>query len=186
MSWARGWRRCRCRPARRKKTPQRCSWRSYIGRKSCIPDGTFKLTSVTNLWKESVTLTWNFNDMFHYLFKVEFVTLVSLKVPSGFWVKWYCVATPTIWHTFPRKKWAIKDVLKTCTYRVFFQACAFFAHFFAEESAHINCEGSGDAAVRTLPGVGLRGVAQVEVEGLLPPVDLAQNVREGVVVSPPT
>ena len=26
---------------------------------------------------------WYFNDMFHCMFKAEFVTLVSLKVPSG-------------------------------------------------------------------------------------------------------
>ncbi len=26
---------------------------------------------------------WYSNDMFHYMFKAEFVTLVSLKVPSG-------------------------------------------------------------------------------------------------------
>ncbi len=27
---------------------------------------------------------WYSNDMFHYMFKAEFVTLVSLKVPSGY------------------------------------------------------------------------------------------------------
>ncbi len=48
------------------------------------PDGTFKLTSVTNLRKNcDVYSTWHSNDMFHYVFKPEFVTLVSLKVPSG-------------------------------------------------------------------------------------------------------
>ncbi len=26
---------------------------------------------------------WHSNDMFHYMFKAEFVTLVTLKVPSG-------------------------------------------------------------------------------------------------------
>ncbi len=26
---------------------------------------------------------WYSNDMFHYMFQAEFVTLVSLKVPSG-------------------------------------------------------------------------------------------------------
>ncbi len=26
---------------------------------------------------------WHPNDMFHHVFKAEFVTLVSLKVPSG-------------------------------------------------------------------------------------------------------
>ncbi len=35
------------------------------------------------------------------------------------------------------------------------------------------------------PGVGLRGVPQVEVEGVPPPVQLAQDVREGVVLGPP-
>ncbi len=30
-----------------------------------------------------VTFMWYSNDMFHYVFKAEFVTLVSLKVPSG-------------------------------------------------------------------------------------------------------
>ena len=27
---------------------------------------------------------WYSNDMFHYMFKAEFVILVSLKVPSGY------------------------------------------------------------------------------------------------------
>ncbi len=26
---------------------------------------------------------WYSNDMFHFMFKAEFVTLISLKVPSG-------------------------------------------------------------------------------------------------------
>ncbi len=30
---------------------------------------------------------WYSNDMFHYMFKAEFVTLVSLKVPSGYFVQ---------------------------------------------------------------------------------------------------
>ncbi len=35
--------------------------------------------------KKIVPFLWHFNDMFHYMFffKAEFVTLVSLKVPSG-------------------------------------------------------------------------------------------------------
>ena len=53
-------------------------WYTY-----CLPDGTFKLTSVTNFTKKLVKCTWYSNDMFHYTFKAEFVTLVSLKVPSG-------------------------------------------------------------------------------------------------------
>ncbi len=48
-----------------------------------LPDETFKLTSVTNLGRKIVTFVWYSNDMFHYVFKVEFVTLVGLKVPSG-------------------------------------------------------------------------------------------------------
>ena len=30
-----------------------------------------------------VTFMWHSNDVSHYMFKAEFVTLVSLKVPSG-------------------------------------------------------------------------------------------------------
>ncbi len=49
-----------------------------------VPDRTFKLTSITNLRKKKiVTFMWYANDMFHYMFKAELVTLVSLKVPSG-------------------------------------------------------------------------------------------------------
>ncbi len=33
--------------------------------------------------KKNVTFMWCSNDMFHYVFKAEFVTLSSLKVPSG-------------------------------------------------------------------------------------------------------
>ncbi len=33
--------------------------------------------------KKNVTFMWYANDMFHYMLKAEFVTLVSLKVPSG-------------------------------------------------------------------------------------------------------
>ncbi len=33
--------------------------------------------------KKIVTLMWHSNDMFHYMFKAEFVALVSLKVPSA-------------------------------------------------------------------------------------------------------
>ncbi len=33
--------------------------------------------------KKIVTLMWYSKDMCHYMFKAEFVTLVSLKVPSG-------------------------------------------------------------------------------------------------------
>ncbi len=53
---------------------------------SFIPDGTFRLASVTNLRKKIVAFMWCSNDMFFfitYMFKAEFVTLVSLKVPSG-------------------------------------------------------------------------------------------------------
>ncbi len=38
---------------------------------------------------------------------------------------------------------------------------------------------------RAVPRVSLRGVAQVEVEGVLPPVHHAKDVRESVVVVPP-
>ncbi len=31
---------------------------------------------------------WYSNDMFHHVFKAEFVTLVSLKVPSGVLTAW--------------------------------------------------------------------------------------------------
>ncbi len=47
------------------------------------PDGTLKLTSGTNLRKKIVTFMWHSNDAFHYVSKAEFVTLTSLKVPSG-------------------------------------------------------------------------------------------------------
>ena len=47
------------------------------------PDGTFTLTSVTNLRKKIVTFIWYSYETFHYMFKAEFGTLVSLKVPSG-------------------------------------------------------------------------------------------------------
>ncbi len=48
-----------------------------------LPDGTFELTSATNLRKKIVTCIWYSNNMFRYTFKIEFVTLVSLKVPLG-------------------------------------------------------------------------------------------------------
>ncbi len=35
------------------------------------------------LTKKNVTLMWYSNDMFHYMPRAEFVTLVSLKIPSG-------------------------------------------------------------------------------------------------------
>ncbi len=41
------------------------------------PDGTFKLASITNLQNNIVTITWYSNDMFRYMLKAEFVTLVS-------------------------------------------------------------------------------------------------------------
>ncbi len=34
--------------------------------------------------KTIVTFMWYSNDMFNYMFKAEFVTLVSLKDPVGF------------------------------------------------------------------------------------------------------
>ncbi len=40
------------------------------------PDGTFKLTSVTNV-RNKVIFMWYFNGMFYYMLKVEFVTLLS-------------------------------------------------------------------------------------------------------------
>ncbi len=41
---------------------------------------------------KTVTFMWYSNDMFHYMFKAEFVRLVSLKVPSGcFVLKWVAV-----------------------------------------------------------------------------------------------
>ncbi len=54
-------------------------------RTHALPDGTFKLTSVTNLRKKIVTSTsmWYSVDMFHYMLKAEFVTPVSLKIPLG-------------------------------------------------------------------------------------------------------
>ncbi len=58
-----------------------CKYRGYLERKNLQPDGTVKLTSVTNLRKEIVTFMSYSNDMFHYMFKAEFVTLASLKVP---------------------------------------------------------------------------------------------------------
>ncbi len=48
-----------------------------------IPDGTFKTCKRNKFTKTIVTLTWYSNDLFHYMFKAEFVALVSLKVPSG-------------------------------------------------------------------------------------------------------
>ncbi len=48
-----------------------------------LPDGALKLTSVTNLRKRMVTFTRYSKVMFHYMFKAEFVTLVSSKVSSG-------------------------------------------------------------------------------------------------------
>ena len=33
------------------------------------------------------------NDMFHYMFKAEFVTLVSLKVPSGSKIRYTLLLT---------------------------------------------------------------------------------------------
>ncbi len=48
-----------------------------------IPDGTFKLMSATHLRKKNVMFMLYFNDMFHYMLKAEFVTLVSLKAPTG-------------------------------------------------------------------------------------------------------
>ncbi len=56
---------------------------SVLGGFGKFPDGTVTLTRVTNIRKKLVTCVWCSNDMFHYMFKAEFVTLVSLKVPSG-------------------------------------------------------------------------------------------------------
>ncbi len=42
------------------------------------PDGTFNLTSIANL-QQKITFLWHSNDMF----RAEFITLASLKVPSG-------------------------------------------------------------------------------------------------------
>ncbi len=51
------------------------------------PDGTFKLTGVANLQKKDCDVYAVFylivSYMFHYVLKAKFVTLVSLKVPSG-------------------------------------------------------------------------------------------------------
>ncbi len=47
-----------------------------------LPDGTFKLTSATNL-RKNCDFYVVYNDMCHYMFKAEFFTLVSVKVSSG-------------------------------------------------------------------------------------------------------
>ena len=56
------------------------------------PDGTFKLTSVTNSASKLRHLTtWHANGMFRYMFKAEFVTLVGLRVPSGWHIHYRTV-----------------------------------------------------------------------------------------------
>ncbi len=42
---------------------------------SSQPDGTFKLYKRNKFTKRIVTLTWHSNDMFHYIFKAEFVVI---------------------------------------------------------------------------------------------------------------
>ena len=53
------------------------------------PDGTFKLTSLTNWRKKTLTFMWYFNVPLQCL-SAEFVTLASLRVPSGFF---FCVCS---------------------------------------------------------------------------------------------
>ena len=48
-----------------------------------VPDGTFKLTKRNKYTEKIVTFMWRSNDMLHYMFKAEFVTHASVKVPSG-------------------------------------------------------------------------------------------------------
>ncbi len=49
-----------------------------------LPDGTFKTYEHNKFTEEIVTFSmWYSNGIFHYMFKAEFVTLVSKKVPSG-------------------------------------------------------------------------------------------------------
>ncbi len=54
----------------------------YILFRGCdrqLPDGTFKLTSITNLRTILCHLPmWYANAMFHYMFKAEFVNLLRL------------------------------------------------------------------------------------------------------------
>ncbi len=71
------------RASRSMYTPEGYYFLLVVLAQSVFPDGTFKLTRMTNLWKKIVTFGWYSNDRFHYMFKAEFVTLVSLKVPSG-------------------------------------------------------------------------------------------------------
>ena len=52
------------------------------------PDGTtarrhFQTCKRNKFTKKIATFMWYSNDMFHYMFKAKFVTLVSLKVSSG-------------------------------------------------------------------------------------------------------
>ena len=50
---------------------------------SPLPDGNFKLTSITKLQKNCDIHVVFCIDTFHYMFKAEFVALLSSKVPSG-------------------------------------------------------------------------------------------------------
>ncbi len=47
-------------------------------------EGTFKLTMRNKLAKNIVTFMWYSNNIFSYMFKAEFVTLVSLKGSINF------------------------------------------------------------------------------------------------------
>ena len=50
---------------------------------SSFPTGLLNLQLRNKFTNKNVTFMWYSNDVFHYVFKAEFATLVSLKVPSG-------------------------------------------------------------------------------------------------------
>ncbi len=52
---------------------------------------------------------WYSNDTFHYVLKVEFVTFVSLKVPSGVW--WGKDRAQEVW---PAPKMGLRPLLPFC------------------------------------------------------------------------
>ena len=58
---------------------------SLTGQKWRKPDGTFKHYKCNKVTKKLARFTRYSNNMFHHMFKAEFVTLESVKVPSGRW-----------------------------------------------------------------------------------------------------
>ncbi len=66
--------------------------------------------------KKIVTFTmWYSNDIFYYMFKAEFVTLVSLKVPSGSntYVGWFPISSFEISESLAQNFAKLKKY-KTC------------------------------------------------------------------------